>query len=95
MVQTPPNVYPNGSVGFPTNGTMVRPIYGDPMFNQIAFGLINATKLLEQDKIKVLPKATPTIPYPQMNQLCVWILDQVKILLILSTFFKALKLILT
>lgn len=79
VAQTPPHVYPNGNNGFLTNGTMVRPTYGDRMFNQIAFGLINGSKLLEQDKIKVFPKATATVPYPQMNPLCAWILDQVKI----------------
>ncbi|ENV08041.1 hypothetical protein ABE427_14905 [Acinetobacter higginsii] len=76
VAQTPPHVYPNGNNGFLTNGTMVRPTYGDPMFNQIAFGLINGTKLLEQDKIKMFPKATATVPYPPMNPLCYFVLQQ-------------------
>ncbi|WP_151730885.1 hypothetical protein [Acinetobacter junii] len=78
MAQTPPNVYPNGNEGFSVNSIMVKPTYGDPIFNQISFGLINLSKLLEQDKIKVFPKATPTVPNPPMNQLCAWALHHVR-----------------
>ena len=78
MAQTPPHVYPNGNEGFPVNSIMVKPTYGDPIFNQIAFGLINVSKLLELDKIKVFPKATPTVPNPPMNQLCAWALHHVR-----------------
>lgn len=75
--QTPPNVYPNNSIGFPQNITISRPPYGNDGFMQIAFGLIDFLKQLEQDKIKVFAKPTATSPCAPMNTLCVWVLHQI------------------
>ncbi|RZG68421.1 hypothetical protein EXE25_05030 [Acinetobacter bouvetii] len=74
--QTPPNVYPSGNGGFTSNVTMVRPAFGDTLFSQIALGVINFTKQLEQAKIKVYPKPTAAYPYPAMNPLFIWALQQ-------------------
>ncbi|MBK5646978.1 MAG: hypothetical protein I4N51_07640, partial [Acinetobacter sp.] len=74
--QTPPNVYPSGTGGFTSNVTMVRPAFGDILFSQIALGLINFSKQLEQAKIKVYAKPTAACPYPAMNPLFVWALQQ-------------------
>lgn len=45
-------------------------------------------KQLEQDKIKVFPKATALNPYPLMNPLCSWMLQQVKIFAIYTDLFE-------
>ncbi|MGQ4613115.1 hypothetical protein ACUIJ1_09455 [Acinetobacter junii] len=74
--QTPPNVYPSGTGGFTSNVTIVRPAFGDILFSQIALGLINFSKQLEQAKIKVYAKPTAACPYPAMNPLFVWALQQ-------------------
>ena len=74
--QTPPNVYPSGSGCFTSNVAMVRPAFGDIIFSQIALGVINVIKQLEQDKIKVYAKPTAACPYPAMNPLFAWVLQQ-------------------
>lgn len=75
--QTLPNVYPSENGGFTSNVTITRPAFGDILFSQIAFGLINFTKQLEQAKIKGYPKPTAACPYPAMNPLFIRALQQV------------------
>ena len=74
--QTPPNVYPSGNGCFTSNVTIARPAFGDILFSQAALGVINVTKQLEQDKIKVYAKPTAACPYPAMNPLFAWALQQ-------------------
>lgn len=57
---------------------MVRPAFGDILFSQTALGVINITKQLEQDKIKVHPKPIVACPYPAMNLVFAWALQQVQ-----------------
>lgn len=71
-----PNVYPNHYVNLLSNTPIVRPQYADEYFEQIAFGLIDFLKQLEQDKIKVFPKPTSAYPNPSMNPLCYFALQQ-------------------
>lgn len=74
-----PNVYPNHYVNFSSNTPIVRPQYANEYFEQIAFGLIDLLKQLEQDKIKVFPKPTVAYPNPLMNPLCCFALQQMSL----------------
>lgn len=74
--QTPPNVYPNNHVNLSSNITITLPPYANEGFEKTAFGLIDFLKKLEQDTIKVFSKPTAICPYPPMNLLCYFALQQ-------------------
>ena len=82
--QIPQNVYPSGDLTL----AFVRPNYGDESMGRCSLAIIHTMKQLEQDKIKVFPKATALNPYPLMNPLCSWMLQQVKIFAIYTDLFE-------
>ncbi len=79
VAQAAPNVYPNGNVNVSSNMTIMRPPYANEFFEKIVFGLIDFLKKLEQDTIKVFAKPTAICPYPPMNPLCYFALEQMQL----------------
>ncbi|MEB3753754.1 hypothetical protein [Acinetobacter sp. MD2(2019)] len=71
------------------NHTQTPPtFYVNEHFMQMACGLIDFQKKLEQDKIKVYPKPTAACPYPAMNPIFVWAINQMQQLSIDTNIFN-------
>ena len=88
IVQTPPYIYSNGNMNLPPHTKIMRPPYGNEVFSNQLIWLIDFLKKLEQDKIKVYSKPTAACPYPAMNPLFTWALQQIPLFAHFTDLFE-------